>query len=298
MDRYLFPEDGGRHEGVNESWWLGSYVSSAEGDEFFICGLYVMRHTDNLIKSVVIKDIKTGMLFSNMENFPTDTFSYDSDKLEFDIAPNKKWYQIDSHPATYKFITELSDEHNNIALDLEIISKKGPTIQSTLGKISNILNETAYYDHTHCQVSGQLTRFNEEITVQGTGYISREWGKILGGQWQWSAVQLENNYEICAAKFQTIDGVKDEGWIVNPDGEVKELSDLKISLIEYTSTWWSKKWSLTSEEIDFSLTVELMTDLNKVINLNEGICSVYGEWNNQFIEGICFTEQTIRFPNE
>ncbi len=298
MNKYIFPEDEGRHEAVNESWWFGSYVTSENDDEFFICGLYVMRHTDTLIQSVIVKDIKKDILYSNTKQVAANSFTYASDKLFFEINPNEKWYQITSQPFTYTFQTKLTDKHYEITLDLNIKSCKGPTIQDTLGRINDILNDTAYYDHTNCEISGQLSMFNKEITVQGTGYISREWGKKLGGHWQWSAIQLDNEYEICAAKFQTLDGVKDEGWIVNPDGEVKVISDLTISLITYTSTWWSEKWQLSSEDIDFNITVELVTDLYNVIGLNEGLCFISGTFKNQLIKGICFTEQTIRFPNE
>ena len=298
MNAYSFPLDEGRHQEVNESWWFGSYVTSDKGDNFFICALYVMRDSDNLIQSAIIQDIKSGMLYSNMDHYLKDTFDYNSDKLEFYLDSNEKWYQVNTNPYTYKILTRLSSEIYDVSLDLDIISNKGPTIQSTLGAISEILNDTAYYDHTDCKVSGHITLFNEEISVQGTGYISREWGKVLGGQWQWSAVQLNNNYEICAAKFQTLDGVKDGGWMVNPKGKVKKLSDVNITILNFTDTWWSEKWSISSRMDNFNITVELMGDLNKVIRLNEGICSVNGVWNEESIDGVCFSEQTIRFPNE
>ena len=297
MVKYTYPPDEGRHEGINESWWLGCYVTSNSGDEFFICGLYVIRSNGDLIQAISVNDINNGFLFSKMNNYESGFFSYNLSKLDLQIGPTEHWFQINTSSFTYKFITEISDELSDVSLDLIIESKKGPTIQDTLGAISDKLNKTAYYDHTRCDVTGELIIFNKKIMVHGTGYISREWGDVLGGSWQWSAIQLENNYEICAAKFQNINGINEAGWLVNPDGNVKEISDLEIKITEYSHEWWSEKWFLKSDDEGFNLTVELMSDLNKVINLNEGICSVEGLWRNNKIEGICFSEQTTRFPN-
>lgn len=296
MEKYTFPPDGGRHKGVNESWWLGCYVTSNTGEEFFICGLYVIRSEGNLIQAISVRDITNGLLFSKINNWESGSFSYNLSKLDLQIGPTEHWFQIITNSFTYKFITEISDELSDVSLDLIIESKKGPTIQKTLGIISELLNKTAYYDHTRCDVKGELIIFNEKIMVHGSGYISREWGDLLSGYWQWSAIQLENNYEICAAKFQNINGIYEEGWLVNPDGNVKEISDLEIKIIEYSPEWWSEKWFLKSDDEGFNLTVDLRRDLNKVINLNEGIGSVEGIWRNNKIEGICFSEQTTRFP--
>jgi len=302
MDMFDFPLDEGRHEGVNESWWFGSYVTSNTGEKYFICALYVMRCLEeNLIQAVAIKDIQTGLLYSVKNNYPANSFSCDSNKLDISIGSTEKWFQISSDPYTYKLTTELSDEFQKVSLDFKLKSNKGPTIESTLGSITEMLNDTAYYDHTNIDVVGNLSIGNKKMRVKGAGYISREWGKTLGWSWQWSAVQLDNNYEICAAKFQGIGGLKDEGWIVNPEGKVKAIQDLEITLKEYNAAGWSDKWLLTSKNENFNLTVELMSDLSKVIGLYEGICSVEGVWDNNLfggdtsIKGICFTEQTARF---
>ena len=296
MEKYTFPSDGGRHEGVNESWWLGCYVTSNSGEEFFICGLYVIRSEGDLIQAISVRDLTNGLLFSKINNLESGSFSYNLSKLDLQVGSTDHWFQINTNSFTYKFVTEISGELSDVSLDLTIGSKKGPTIQETLGIISDLLNKTAYYDHTRCDVDGELVIFNEEIMVHGSGYISREWGDVLGGYWQWSAIQLENNYEICAAKFQINNGIYDKGWLVNPDGNVKEISDLEIKIIEYLPEWWSGKWFLKSDDEGFNLTVYLMRDLNKVSNLNEGIGLVDGIWRNNHIDGICFSEQTARFP--
>ena len=298
MTKYVFPSDEGRHIGENESWWFGSFVTSKTGDVFFICALFVIRNNDErLIQAVTVKEIGTGMLYSNLDEHQKETYMCDLNELNIDIGHNEKWYTTGKHPFSYRLVTRITDDWYDISLNLNIKSIKGPTIQDTLGAINGILNQTAYYDHTNCEVSSELTLFNQVITVQGTGYISREWGDVLGGDWQWSAVQLDNEYEICAAKFQHIDGVKDEAWLVNPDGMVKTLTDLKIKITGYSSTWWSEEWYLQSDEGDFNLTISLMSDLQKVIGLNEGVCSVNGRFKEDDVEGICFSEQAVRFPN-
>jgi len=298
MIEYEFPLDEGRHIGKNESWWFGGYVTSNYGEGFFICALYVVRSNDErLIQAVSLKEIKTGRLYADLNECKLDSYAYDLNELNFHINSNDKWYTTGINPFAYRLITTISDKWSNVSLDISIKSVKGPTIQGTLGTINDNLKRTAYYDHTNCEVVGEVRIYNQVIPVQGTGYISREWGKRLGGNWQWSAIQLNNDFEICAAKFQNIDGVEDEAWIVNPEGNVKTSSDLDIIITNYSSTWWSEKWLLQSEEGEFNLTVQLMTELQSVIGLNEGVCSVEGIFKGDHVEGICFTEQTVRFLN-
>ena len=292
-----FPRDEGRHEGVYEAWNLGCYVTSSNGRSFFCGVVYQLSNSgDRMARMVGVLDVITNQSFFDFST-KTSSFTYDMNKLNLSYGSTDSWYQISTDPYTYNFIGNFEDEEVEFSFNFEIISNKGPTVETSLEFMGGVINESFLYDHTNVDVSGEFTIGNEKLDVSGVGVIDRVFGPQLVGNWHWFAVRLDNNYEIVAFKAQTLEGMKNIGWIVNPEGVVSIISDLDIIVKKFTDTYWTTKWFLVSKVMNFNLTVEVIADLIhfEILTVWEAACEVTGTWDNRSIRGTSFVEQKIRF---
>ncbi len=305
MEILDFPSDEGWHEGYDEAWNFGCYVRSSDGKSYF-CGLVyqLSRSGERMSQLIGILDVDGFYgLFKNKTYFSftgkSSSFNYDTAKLNISYGSSQRWSQISTNPYVYDFTANFEDQGRKFSFDFKIKSNKGPTVEIPLGFMGEEYNDSYLYDHTNVDVSGDLTIGYEKIRVSGVGVIDRVWGNRLVGDWHWFAVRFSDNYDLVAMKTQSINGKINIGYMVNPEGEVREISDLDIKPVEYTPTWWTKKWILTSKEIDLNLTVEVIGDLIEynVLKVKEAACSVNGIWENKSMKGTGFVEQSIRFLN-
>jgi len=305
MEILDFPSDEGRHEGFEEAWNFGCYVQSSEGNSYF-CGVVYQLPRSNERMSQLIGVLDIDGSYGTVRNSTyfslttkSNSFNYDNDKLNIRYGPSERWSQISSNPYVYEFVANFNDQGRNFSFDFEIKSNKGPTVEIPLGFMGEEYNNSYLYDHTNVDVSGYLTIGYKKMSVSGIGVIDRVWGDRLVGDWNWFAIRFSDNYDLVAMKTQSINGKINIGYIVNPQGKVKKISDLEIKPVNYTDRWWIKKWFITSNDIDLNLTVEIIGNLIEydILYVREATCRVNGIWKDKSIIGNGFVEQSIRFLN-
>ncbi len=174
-----------------------------------------------------------------------------------------------------------------------------------------------YYSRTRMPLVGVLRAGDENLRVEGFGWMDHQWGNFTtfeDGGWDWYAVQLDDDHELMLYVVHDTAGTPlvVDGSIVEPDGALIALAKDDFS-IEATGTWTSEKtgtvwphgWKVKvgTQDIDLMLEPtladqELDTRYSTGIIYWEGQCSVEGTRMGESIGGNAYVELTGYAPVE
>ncbi len=301
-----FSLDEGRHNGYNESWYVAFNLISDKGDEYNFFSVYGINDENRFHKLSALADISNDEYFYKMYNKKPDDYIISQEKLNitYDYFYGvDRWYQIKDEQFSYHFYGGLLDKKGEpIILNCTMISNKEPIRMkdSFLNKFvfKDESNNLFYYAQTNIDVQGTLFMNGSITNLSGSAWIDRQWGDTLfPHSYEWFAIQLNNDYEVAAAKIR--DDYKNISYalLIKPDGQVIDLTeDIHIISLEKSKDYFSKKWFVSSVKGKFNLTIQ--TTINdQIVNmwpftkLFEGGCTVSGFFNDKPIKGSCFSEQ-------
>jgi len=285
-----FPKDEGMHNNVREEWWyFNGHVYDKAGNNYgiFIC----FFKSGNLYFGIADEDndkfyggIYQGALIASSE--------------KFDVSTGKNTWTT-TGKTSYRMHTEVGDSY----MDLDMVSEKPPLLVGGEGLIRMGNGGTSYYySQTRLKVNGRLNIGNGEKTVNGIGWIDKQWGnwnETGYGGWEWFSIQLTNGEELQVFDiFDPLTGEKINKMvnIVHKDGKTEVLTSHTVEYLDYwtdpsTGKKFSHKWKILIPEKDMELIVTPTVD-NQLItpNLWEGSCKVEGRIGTEVVSGWAYTE--------
>lgn len=305
-NEFHFSIDEGRHQGFNESWYVGFHLTSDDNDIYDFFTVYGIDEEKRCHKLSVLTDVSSEDYFFNSYDEPSDDYHLDTSKLNitydyfYDVD---RWYQLEENPFSYHFHAGFLDRRGKpIILNCTLIENKGPIRMKDSFLNKNVFNDESnnlyYYAQTNIDVQGTLLLNGSIINVSGSAWIDRQWGDTLyPKKYEWFAIQLDNDYEIAAAKIRKNSQNISYALLITPSQEVVDVTeDVIIQTVQKTEDGFSKKWFICSDKGNFNLSIEAFLN-DQIINfwpitcLFEGGCNVTGDFHDKLIEGNCFSEQ-------
>lgn len=204
-----------------------------------------------------------------------------------------------------------------IALDLDLISTKLPTLQGNQGlsqKGSAVGNASYYYSLTRLETTGTI-RIDQDIhPVQGLSWMDHEWSTSAleehAAGWDWFSIQLDNGYDLTYWHIrlhnqETTDVSPHslaDATLTMPDGSTQRIAPDTIE-IQVHDTWHSPasqatypaRWhlSLPEQALHLEITPYLPNqELPTSIVYWEGAVQVSGTHAEQVIQGHGYVELT------
>jgi predicted secreted hydrolase len=122
------------------------------------------------------------------------------------------------------------------AIDLEVTAE-GPLVlhgQDGFSVKSELGQASYYYSQPFYRAAGVLTVEGEEIAVEGTGWLDREWSSqpLTGDQegWDWVALHLDDGRRVMAAQLRSATQPWRIGTWIDADGTARALTPDEIAL--------------------------------------------------------------------
>jgi predicted secreted hydrolase len=285
-----FPKDEGRHDDAIVEWWyFNGHLQDQDGKQY----------------GVMICFFKNGNLYYGLADESNDKFYggieegqliASDEKLDISIGSNT-WTEPEQF--TYKLHTEKSGSY----LDLNMVNEKTPLLIGGNGLIPIGTKGTSYYySLTKLKIGGKLNIGNGEKTINGIGWIDKQWGnwdESGYSGWDWFSVQLNNSVDMNV--FVIYDPLSHEpiNPMINLIDAGNKTEIIKTFTLRNPKNWsdpqtgntFPNKWDLVMPEKGIELQITPTID-NQLItpNLWEGSCKVTGVYGNEEVSGWAYTE--------
>ena len=267
---FVFPTDHGPHPGFRSEWWYLTLVLADETGQDL--GVQFTLFRQALTPSVeppvnrwqseqiylahfAVTDVASGSHFSD------ERFARGHPQLVEVVAEPfslrlEDWQlqQLQGLEGVWRLQAGTAEAEVEIDLDMQVpivlqgeagLSRKGP------GQASY------YYSMPGIPANGRIRVNGELRTVQGLGWLDREWSTsvLSGGQigWDWFALQLADGRRLMVFQLRRGDGMRDpydQGLLVERDGATRHLraADFSLTPTRYwrddTGTDWPVAWRL------------------------------------------------------
>jgi predicted secreted hydrolase len=201
---------------------------------------------------------------------------------------------------------------DDIAIDLHLIDRKGPTLQGERGysrKGADPGNASYYYSQTSLETAGTVQLGEQAYPVEGWSWKDHEFStSALAAEqvgWDWFALQLDDGSDLMVFQIRKTDGTVDRfssGTLVLPDGAKQHLS-LDDFEIDVRSTWRSphtgasypSRWTVKVPRADLLLDIEPYLadqELNVSYVYWEGAVRFEGQRADKSLSGAGYVEMT------
>ena len=169
-------------------------------------------------------------------------------------VPYRVWLEDWSVEQMGSGAVRLRAAQGEIALDLLLTDRKGPTLQGDRGyspKGPDPGDASYYYSLTRLETSGSVRLGDTTNTVSGLSWMDHEWSTtaLAADQvgWDWFSIQLDDGSELMAFQLRKTDGSVDplsSGTFIDAAGSATHLSCDQFE-IRVDSTWRSPRSGAT-----------------------------------------------------
>ena len=218
------------------------------------------------------------------------------------------WSVQQTGPDRYR----LQARENEIAIDLELVDRKGPVLQGDRGysqKGPQAGNASLYFSQTHLESKGVVTTGGSTYPVSGISWMDREisTSALSKGQvgWDWFALQLDDGTELMVYSLRRADGSVDpfsSGLFIDANGKARRLAreDFQINpggawTSPHSGGKYPDRWTVRVPSLDLDLQVQpLLADqeLNVSFIYWEGAVQLSGTRAGKAVNGYGYVELT------
>ncbi len=327
---FTFAKDHGPHPDYQIEWWY--YTGNLQTDQghhlgyqltFFRNGISAhpptrqsQWNTHNIYMAhLAVTDVQ-GKTFYAFERFSRDG----ANLAGASSAPYRvfleDWFAQGNGPEGMHMHIQATQEP--IALDLDLISTKPPTLQGDQGlsqKGSAVGNASYYYSLTRLETTGTI-RIDKDIhTVYGLSWMDHEWSTSAleehAAGWDWFSIQLDNGYDLTYWRIRLLNPETTDvshhhsladATLAMPDGTTQRILPDAIEVQVY-DTWHSPssqatypaRWNLNlpDQALHLEITPYLPNqELPTSIVYWEGAVHVNGTHAKDAIQGHGYVELT------
>jgi predicted secreted hydrolase len=305
---FAFPADHGPHPGFRTEWWyFTGNLESTDGRRFgfqltFFRNALAPEPPDSpsawaardvWMAHLALTDVESGRFhaFDRFERGALDLAGVRPEPLAVWTGP---WRAASTGGETFPL--RLQAAQDDVSIDLLLEPAKDLVLQGDRGlsqKGAEPGNASYYYSFTRLATRGTVRTGEDELDVQGSSWLDREWSTsaLEAGQvgWDWFALQLADGRELMLYQLRRDDGSpssESSGTLVAADGTTRHLArdDFRIEPI---ATWTSPRsgavyparWRLTvpSESIELEVRPVLADqELDLAFRYWEGAVDVTG----------------------
>jgi predicted secreted hydrolase len=262
--RFEFPRDHGPHPDFRTEWWYVTGNLEASGGGRFGYQLTFFRNAISAdepsrtsqwatrqvyMAHLALTDVAGGRFYA-VERFYRGAVGLAGAELR----PFRVWlgdWRLtgDDAPPPFRIQADAGD----FALDLDLSAIKPLVLQGEQGlsrKGGQPGNASYYYAFTRLATEGQVRVGDEELKVEGSSWLDREWSTSVleEGQigWDWFALQFDDGTDLMVYQVRRQDGSPDQassGSSVGVVGEKRGLRwhDFELEVID----WWRSSESGT-----------------------------------------------------
>ena len=266
---FVFPEDHGAHPDYRSEWWyLTCTLAAGDGRRFgaqftlFRQGLVARPPTANPWRSgqvylahLALTDVAAGRHYEHARWARGHPMLAGAESRPFSVWM-EDWRLFSTGE---EFVPlSLAARADDFALALEVHAGKPWVAQGEAGLSRKGKGEASYYySFPRLKVSGSLETGGRDVTVQGLGWLDREWStSVLSPAhrgWDWFGLHLDDGSDVMVFRLRRHDGTRDPfdaGLRVGEDGERTALDrdDFELTV---TRTWrdvegieWPVAWRL------------------------------------------------------
>jgi predicted secreted hydrolase len=326
---YRFPEDHGAHERFRTEWWYYTgHLTAGDGRAFGFQLTFFRRgippdqvKTDPSTWSLhqlylahfALTDLRSGQFLyaDKLSREGLGKAGAATDRLRVWID---RWsVSTDDQAPDGQRLQAATDE---FAIDLQVISKKSPTLHGQQGishKGAAPEQASHYYSLTRLATKGEIRVGTETFPVTGLSWMDHEFGSADLGRdivgWDWFSLQLSDSTELMWYSLRRADGSADpvsSGTLVLADGQTRPLSAQDVT-IEPLAHWTSprsnarypQRWRLSAPSLGLNLDVrslladqELNTAHSTRVIYWEGAVSATGQIHGAPVTGRGYVELT------
>ncbi|MCE3223320.1 MAG: uncharacterized protein K0S58_1500 [Nitrospira sp.] len=326
---YRFPEDHGAHERFRTEWWYYTgHLTAGDGRAFGFQLTFFRRgippdqvKTDPSTWSLhqlylahfALTDLRSGQFLyaDKLSREGLGKAGAATDRLRVWID---RWsVSTDDQVPDGQRLQAATDE---FAIDLQVISKKSPTLHGQQGishKGAAPEQASHYYSLTRLATKGEIRVGTETFPVTGLSWMDHEFGSADLGRdivgWDWFSLQLSDSTELMWYSLRRADGSADSvssGTLVLADGQTRPLSAQDVT-IEPLAHWTSprsnarypQRWRLSAPSLGLNLDVrslladqELNTAHSTRVIYWEGAVSATGQIHGAPVTGRGYVELT------
>jgi len=281
---FSFPQDHGPHLGFRNEWWYWTGNLAARDGRRFGYQLTIFRSALGAVRPARASAWATNQAY--MAHFTMTEIAGDGargfhafERLSrgaVGLAGAKgaepgepfsawvlDWSATAEAASPRPFAVRLRAVDADVGIDLQLEQGKAAVLQGRDGlsqKGAAPGNASFYYSLTRMPTVGSVTSGGEEVHVEGSSWMDREWSTsaLEEGQtgWDWFALQLDDGRELMFFRLRRVGGGFDEhshGSIVDADGSVTQLRSRDVRIDTLDS--WTSPASGTTYPSRFRLTV-------------------------------------------
>jgi predicted secreted hydrolase len=209
-------------------------------------------------------------------------------------------------------VTRLHAAQEDLALDLVLVDRKGPTLQGDSGysrKGPQPGNASYYYSLTRLETTGTVSVADQGHAVSGLSWMDHEWSTsgLAADQegWDWFSIQLDDGSELMVFQLRKEDGSIDpfsSGTLVAPDGSTRHLKrdDFEIGVEDSwrspnSGATYPGRWTITVPVEELTLDIEpYLPDQELTVSYAywEGAVRIEGERSGRPVSGSGYVEMT------
>ena len=284
---FEFPADHGPHEGYKLEWWYFTGNLAASDGRRYGYQFTIFRSALSPEIDVADKVEDATAYWATNQLYSAHFALTDVDRATFssserfsrgaaDLAgaradPFRVWVDDWSVVGVGdNFTLRLQAVGEGYSLDLELTPEKPIVLQGDRGlspKGNDPGQASYYYSIPRFKTSGTVDSGAGGVEVQGASWMDREWSTSLLGSdqtgWDWFSLQLDDDRELMY--FQLRNRQEDEppfteGSLIDAQGQVSELGNVELSVIEeWTSPvsqiTYPSGWDLLIPDHDLELQV-------------------------------------------
>lgn len=261
--RITFPKDHGPHENFRIEWWY--FTANLKSDTINDLGIQWTLFKSNLKPTSTKKSNHLNGFWMAHSAITTKNFHFfeerfareDSEQAGVTQMPFKAWIDNWTITGDDKMQTiHLDSSGIDFSINLTFSTKSLPVLQGTNGYSQKSANGAAshYYSQPFYNVDGWVILNGERHSVEGLGWLDREWSSNLLDSnqlgWDWFSLHLDNGQKIMLFKVRHDDGddYLSGSWI-GRDGTKKPLkaSEIHLEVTSYSTINGKKiptKWKI------------------------------------------------------
>ncbi|MGF1767222.1 carotenoid 1,2-hydratase [Enterovibrio makurazakiensis] len=294
-----FPADYGRHDDFRQEWWyVTANLTDKEGNDYGVqWTLFRSALSPEQGKGWNNKQVYMAHAVVTTKNhtFYAERFARAGiGQAGVESEPFHAWLDNWQWQSETKapFPAALKAQDDTFSISLTMAQTQPEILQGDNGYSRKHLNKDVgsyYFSVPAITLEGTLTLEGKEISVNGNGWVDREWSTQALSEdqqgWDWFSIQLNDGRALMVVQVRADDGPYRFGSLTLPNGETKILSHTDITMLPLsfskmpTSRHLPTEWQIDIEKEDISLRTS-------PLNTNNWLPFAFPYWEGPiFVEG-------------